>query len=279
MYYPPKSHIERYGIMRKSFVHIFMLLTLVSLLAGCAAQSADSAAAPSEAVRQTLPAQTTAATEEPAAEATLPPEEVPATEEAPETAATEPARCQTPYLLKIEHPDQSIFGGPGYDHGYVDTVRKAGTYTIVEETVDPENRLWGKLKSGIGWVDLTQIQSEAYKNALISANYADRDLVQSGAYHHYSSGQEYSIPIAFRAYGKLRDVRLFGFEFRPDGYFPAEDIYTLPELTGELPLVADLAFPGDMTMYGIAFIDEAGVSHVYSIHISGRNGALVLTEE
>ena len=54
---------------------------------------------------------------------------------------------------------------------------------------------------------------------------------------------------------------------------------TLPEMTREMPLVAELAFPGDMTTYGIRFTDESGTAHTYTVYISGRNGALMLTEE
>lgn len=121
-------------------------------------------------------------------------------------------------------------------------------------------------------MDLTEIQSEAYRNALISTNYADDRLLFHGAYHHYSDAQGYRIPIAFRTYGTLRDVTLFDIEFNPEGYFPGADFFTLP-------LVAELAFPGDMTTYGIRFTDEAGISHSYIFYISGRNGALMLSGE
>ena len=53
----------------------------------------------------------------------------------------------------------------------------------------------------------------------------------------------------------------------------------LPEMTRELPLVAELAFPGDRTMYGIRFTDGSGTLQTYTVYISGRNGALMLTEE
>lgn len=185
---------------------------------------------------------------------------------------------QVPYTQHIERADQSIYDGPGYDYVFVDIVRERGTYTIVEETEDAEGNLWGKLKSGIGWVDLTQIQSEDYDSALMSANYADETLILHGAYHHYANDVEYAIPVAFRAYGNLKDVVLFDIEFRDDGEFPGTELFTLPEMTEDMPLVAELAFPGDMSTYGIRFVDESGVPYVYQIYISGRNGALILTE-
>ena len=185
-----------------------------------------------------------------------------------------------PYTLRIERADQSIYEGPGYDYIFVDTVRECGAYTIVEEAADHEGNLWGKLKSGVGWVDLTELQSEAYANALISANYADENLILHGAYHHYvGDDSEYAIHVAFRAYGTLQNVVLFAYEFGEEYYVPGEELFTLSEMTEDMPLVAKLSFPGDMSMYGIRFDDETGSIHVYSIYISGRNGALILVEE
>lgn len=337
--------------MAKRFVHIFMILALILLLAGCKAEPAAPAATPTEATAMptaaataptetTAPTGNTAPTETLPTEATMPPVEAEPTEpeifedadsSLPYTQRIEQAdqaiysgpgsdyklvgtvqekgvytiveesadsegnlwgklksgagwvnltEIQSgtddalPYRQRIARFDQSIYSGPGYDYGYVDIVRERGVYTIVEESVDSEGNLWGKLKSGIGWVDLTEIRSEAYENALMSANYADENLMLHGAYHHYSSNQEFRIPVAFRAYGKLRDIALFAMDFGPEGLAPGADLYTLAEMTEEMPLVAELDFPGDMSMYGIRFVDEAGVTHTYHISISGRNGAL-----
>ena len=269
--------------MRKLFTNISILLILTMLLAGCVVEPVDS-------TTDQISEQTTdQATIPPVTddEQTVPVENPPSTaiedstpETSPEPADTEETDSKLPYTQRIERFDQSIYQGPGYDYVFVGTVRERGAYTIVEEVEDGEGNLWGKLKSGIGWVDLTEIRSEDYANALISANYADENLLLHGAYHHCPGDDlEYAIPIAFRAYGKLRDVTLFGFEFSGDDYVPGEDFFTLSEMTEEMPLVAELVFPGDMSMYGIRFVDETGATHVYSIYISGRNSALILTEE
>lgn len=254
------------------------------LLAGCGTEVVSQTIAPE---MNTAPAETTVpvATEEVTEitvteETSVPTEtQVPATTVPQPSGETENEADALPYLLQIHRADQSVFEGPGYDYVFVGTVRERGTYTIVEECPDREGNLWGRLKSGMGWVNLTEIRSEEYANALISANYADDNLLLHGAYHHYSGNDpEYSIAIAFRVYGTLRDVALFDFAFSGEAYLPNEEFFCLPEWNEEMPLVAELAFPGDMTMYGIRFVDENGNTHVYSIYISGRNGALVLTE-
>lgn len=270
--------------MRKVCACVLMLLTML-LLTGCkielvyynttapaetAAPAATEAPKSTEAPAEpTQPAETAAPTEKPTEKPTEPP-----VQEPEEILGMSSA---LPYLLEIDRADQSIYDGPGYDYAFVDTVREMGAYTIVEEAWDLEGNLWGKLKSGMGWVDLTQIHSGEYAKALIGANFADENLLFHGDYYHCSTGsQEYCTPVVFRAYGKLRDVALFAYEFSGEDYVAGADFFSLPELTKEMPLVAELAFPGDMSMYGIRFTDESGKTYIYSIYISGRNGALVL---
>lgn len=270
--------------MHKRIPCILIILSLL-LLTGCQVESpgwakpeetsapaATETTAPTEAA---LPTETTAPTQAPTEAPTEPSEEVPTT--APVETGTEDDGL--PYLLKIDRADQSIYEGPGYDYVFVGTVQERGTYTIVEESWDYEGNLWGKLKSGAGWVDLTEIRSPEYANALISANYADENLILHGDYHYCpGDNSEYRIPIAIRAYGSLRNVELCAFEFVEDGMAIGEAFFTLSDMDEEMPLVAELAFPGDMSTYAIRFVDEDGITHTYSISISGRNGALVLSE-
>ncbi len=263
--------------MRKHWIHILMILAFPLLLTSCMAESAGAPTVPTITDRRTEsdfpgkdPIHTTPEDpDNPASQ--VPASQTPASPEKPD--------CSLPYTQRIDRCDQSIYSGPGYDYGFVGTVQERGVYTIVAETTDSDGNLWGKLKSGIGWVDLTEIQSGHYASALISANYADANLLLHGAYHYYSSQQEYCSTVAFRAYGRLRDVALFNIEFGANDTVSETVLFTLTEMTGETPLVAELSFPGDMSMYGIRFVDEAGATHVYSIYISGRNGALVLAAE
>jgi len=216
-------------------------------------------------------------------------EELPA-EEAPEEAAPEtpqeeaepeaPAAEETDpsYLEKIAWADQSVFAEPSYDSVFVGTVELAGTYTIVEEAYDEEGNLWGKLKSGMGWVDLTDIRSEARKNVPVSANFAEERLLASGNYHSYVPAEaEYALQIAFRARETLRNVTLCTMVLN-ETMEPAEVIYLLDEWNADTPLVAELLFPGDMTCYGLRFTDAAGAERFFILSISGRNGMVCLTE-
>ena len=114
---------------------------------------------------------------------------------------------------------------------------------------------------------------------LLGANYADKEFLLHGAYHHYSSEDEYAVSVVFHAYDKLQDVTILTMEFHEEGYLPGAELFTIPELTTELPLVAELSFPGDMSTYGIRFVDQLGTTHMYSIYISGKDGSLILEED
>lgn len=59
----------------------------------------------------------------------------------------------TPYLVRVKIKDLYIRTGPGTNYpnkGFI----PVGTYTIVEESTGQGAALWGKLKSGAGWIAL-----------------------------------------------------------------------------------------------------------------------------
>lgn len=239
------------------------LLTVLCLLAGCRNSSSPETTGPATVPPSSQP--TVSATTAPT-ESTAPTETVP-----PETTQ------EVPYLLTVPRADQSIFSGPGYDYSFVGTVELAGVYTVVEESGDGEGNLWGKLKSGIGWINLTEIRSP--NQTPISANYADRTLLDSGNYHHCKGdSSQYAVSIAFRAQEPLRDVAFTALDYTEAGFQVRELLYQTDRLDPEKPLVAEVSFPGDLTTYGIQFTDSEGIVHRYTVTVSGRNGSLVLTE-
>lgn len=226
------------------------------------------------AAKETTPIETTAPAEETKPEETTEP--VP-TEE-PTEAATEP-EASIPYLESVKRPDQPIFDGPGYDYGYVGTVEEAGVYTILEEQWDYEGNLWGRLKSGLGWIDLTDSRAAEAMQIPVSAGFADDRLLKSGNYHEcIADTSEYTVKIAFRAYETLTDVTFSSLQFDGEEFVVAEGLCSLPELTQDQPLVVWVSFPGDMSCYGLAFKDSDGIFHRYTVSISGRNGTIVFME-
>ncbi len=70
-------------------------------------------------------------------------------------AVTAPAApvSKVPYVVRITVTDLNIRKGPGTNYSVVGII-KPGAYTIVSEATGQGATMWGKLKSGIGWVSL-----------------------------------------------------------------------------------------------------------------------------
>ena len=269
--------------MRNMFFRILCLvlaLAMMTGLTGCgrtevpeeSAAPAESTAAPTQAaepVQTEAPAETT----EPAEEATEPPTEAPA--EASEEIVGFRSYLETVYLA-----DLPIFSGPSYDDVCVGIVEESGVYTIVEEAWDYEGNLWGRLKSGAGWINLTDSRIAAQAKVPVSAGYASQRLLSSGNYDQCICDEsEYAVKIAFRFYEEVTDVCFSYLQFDGEAYVVADTAGAFPRLSPEKPMVMWLSFPGDMSCYGLYFTDSSGTPHRYIISISGRNGLVVLTEE
>ena len=228
---------------------LFLIFALCMLLCACAG-------APDE---TTVPPETTA----PVAVA-LPAETEPPVE------TTEPPFAS--YTIRVEDPETPVYAGPSFRCGIASLVGEAGTYTIVEESLDMDGNRWGRLKSGAGWLCLTEDP-----NAPILADYAPEDF---NAYHAYwSEDTDYITAIGFTPTQTLTQVR-FGLLdwFETESWQMTEVLYTIDEMAPDHAFLAHVAFWGDMTTYGISFTDENGESRHYAISISGKDGSLVCTE-
>ncbi len=192
---------------------------------------------------------------------------------------TLPAMAEAPYLQKVPRADELIFAGPSYDADCVGAVQEAGTYTIVEEVDDGEGNLWGRLKSGAGWIDLTHVRSAEVAAQPVSAVFVHQ-CPPTGAFHAFCAEQsEYTSWIVFRTTEPLADVRLVLVDVVTESSFtPVTVLQTLPELLPDVPLLAGVVFYGDMTTYGLLCTDANGQERLFTVHISGRNGLVFLDE-
>lgn len=60
-------------------------------------------------------------------------------------------------LIETNKENHNIHNQPSYDSQIVQSI-PVGTYTIVEERTDSDGNAWGKLKTGLGWICLTEMQ-------------------------------------------------------------------------------------------------------------------------
>ena len=66
---------------------------------------------------------------------------------------TKPTPLQE-YKVRITANSLNYRAGPGTNYAVNGTISKGGVYTIIEEAKDKNGGLWGKLKSGAGWISL-----------------------------------------------------------------------------------------------------------------------------
>ena len=59
-----------------------------------------------------------------------------------------------PYQVKITTEDLRIRTGPGTNHDFTGQYTGKGVFTIVEESEGSGAPIWGRLKSGAGWIGI-----------------------------------------------------------------------------------------------------------------------------
>lgn len=170
-----------------------------------------------------------------------------------------------------------IYDSPSeMDADCVGIVGEDGVFTIVDEVMDDLGNVWGKLKSGAGWVNLNYVRYMG--KPAITAYFAD-DLVQVDKdwCDYVADDSEYMTRIAFRANEELEYVTFSALEYN-DGYETDEEYYWMRRMQEDTFFVAGVVFYGDMTTYGISFVDASGEERHYAVSISGMNGAVVMNE-
>ncbi len=189
---------------------------------------------------------------------------------------TQGLNADVPYTMSIP-AWASVFEGPSYDSVYKQPVGENGVYTIILESYDEDGRIWGKLKSGLGWVDLTSLE-EAYSHPVI-VSFADDELLESDDYiFRKADPSDYSVKIAVRANNYVKNLQFSSLFYEGEFWKTDKILYSARTLRENRPLVIEVTFWGDMTGFALGFEDENGEEHQYLIFISGRNGSLEVIE-
>lgn len=258
-----------------------LLLALILVLSGCSGsgsptQPPETTLVP-ETAGETTPAVLPGASE---TESTLPP----STEEPETTSPTEPSveetviqttvptepAAFTPYTIRIEDPETPIYENPGFCEDIAALFEEAGVYTIVEEAYDRDGNLWGRLKSGIGWVCLTEPAIVP-----VFADFAPEHFVSD--YQWHCGEPEFVTDIGILANQTITDVTFCSIEILPD-FREDEILYTVDEMHADEALKVSVVFWGDFTTYGLSFTDGNGNRRSFSLMISGKDGSLVCRE-
>jgi len=158
----------------------------------------------------------------------------------------------------------------------VGIIGEDGVYTIVSEALDEFGNVWGELKSGAGWVNLNYVRYMGYPP--ITAYYADViEQIDEDQCDIVVDDSEYMVRIAFRANERLNDVSFTTLQYN-NAYEVEQNHYWIHWMEEDTYFVAGVVFYGDMTTYGISFVDEEGEERNYAVSLSGMNGELELRE-
>ena len=167
----------------------------------------------------------------------------------------------------------NMYSKHGYDGEYRGCIGKDGVYTIVETGIDEAGSLWGRLKSGAGWVNLTDYESQMMRPVTVAL--ADQALLDSGKYIFcQAEPSEYSVKIAIRAKYYARNVKVSSTTLSDEDWRPEQLLCQYDLLTSDLPLVVEVTFWGDMTSFLLDFVDEYGTNRLYMICTSGMDGTI-----
>ncbi len=194
-------------------------------------------------------------------ETTLPPESVPTASE----------KTDGSYTVKITDPEQAIYDVPSFLGKWVAMFEEAGTYTIVQEYTDADGNLWGKLKSGIGWTCLTNPVKTP-----IRAAYAPEGFQPTEVYRTIET--DFVTELAFTTNQNLRNIQFTLLSWTEDDYTVDSVLHEFDTMTPETPFLAAVVFWGDMTTYGISFVDANEQIRRYALVISGKDGSLLCIE-
>ena len=261
----------------KRIVSLFLSCTLVFCLCACTNANGKNENMPSD--------QPTVSTENPTDFNSDPAETTDGLDQAPVAETTTPNTVPTEPMREVPYTNElgasvAIYTEPNGSSTFVQNVGQDGVYTIVEEAYDSNGNLWGRLKSGLGWVNLTMVRTAHNRGEVLSCAYADEQMPSSADYHIcILDSSEYAFWVAFQASQSLTDIRIVSLEFENsgNGYKVGDVLYTLDQLTPEKPLAVKLSFPGDFSVYGILFTDSNGIEQRRTVCKSGEDGSLIMS--
>lgn len=244
---------------------VSLIVAFVLCLSLCAC--GDTTAKSNPPAESTLPQVPTEADSVPTEAPTETPTEAP-TEAPTEPPVTEPVITDCKFKQKAKTIDYYIFKEP--DHSAkIAKVLPIGTYTIVQETYDAYGHHWGKLKSGSGWICLTEIQDQIVPVEIISASKA---FLSGGEYtQHGNVNGKYTIAVRMQAFEDLTDIAVYEVDHLTDKTV-GSPIVKLEALKADGNIVVWLEFPMDFDTYEFQFTNEFGIRYKYQItdNLSGE---------
>ena len=235
---------------------IIVLLLALTLLCGCAPQGAG---------REIQYEKPTKSTTAPATKTASPSTETQAETEPP--VQLPPMSTSFPYTISAP-AEACVFTMPDPDSKFVQTIGQDGIYTITEEARSENGDIWGKLKSGLGWINLTNPYCSGSQVPAVTCSYTGNEVLQRNIIT-YRSGYDWPY-LTFHVHTTITDVQLI--ETNHDEYVKTH--YTAPLWQGGSFLIIQPSFPFDFSAMTLSYYDSNGQYHSIFFKDSLKDGTI-----
>lgn len=245
--------------MRK-IIALVLVMLLALQLAGCGLFVVDTDSERRERRRdnekKTVTTEATEAPTEPTEQTT---EQTTEATEAPTQPKELTPMTDVPYILNPP-AEACVFKEPDANSQFVRAFGHEGAYTIVEERYDENGDLWAKLKSGIGWTNVTNPFCGGPDAPKVVATYASKQVMDGE--HHLAAlytNDPYKVNVSILAHETVYRVMIRENDMINER--AGKVLYNLEQLDPEKPIVAHLTFPGDFSSFLVTYEDADGVAH------------------
>ena len=131
-----------------------------------------------------------------------------------------------------------------------------------------------RLKSGLGWVNLTELDGNSHAPQL-TVQCIDRQQLSGYYIYCVTDESQYAFTISMGISETVYNVQFYTLSWNY-GYHVRDVYYTMDSWDSRDLFVAEIALPGDTSTYGIQFTASNGITYYYGITDSGLDGSLVV---
>ncbi len=121
----------------------------------------------------------------------------------------------------------------------------------------------------------------------VRADFFDEAAHQNVQYEYddaskfFASDEQFETTVLFCSDEGVKDFKLLALTLKDvdangDADFDVSEVFSVPELRANVPLMVPMNFPGDIPSNGFSYTDTDGTTRTYSVSISGRDGSLVI---
>ena len=112
----------------------------------------------------------------------------------------------------------------------------------------------------------------------ISVVYLKADDNDGNYEKKYTLNSEYAVPLLFTVNRDIENFNYYLITFEADS-FSRSSCFESKALPSGYTFVLDFEQPGAMPSYGFSYTDKGGVTHAYTLAISGEDGSLTVSED